>query len=155
MQKVASLISLQNVNIPSTAHGWTGNRILSGRHPSCPKIGTGFDQVLPHTRYGGFNFSPKRFAFGAPEVCENNGYAMQNAKFFLAAPEKIPVVPGDILLSASHPINFLPYQYEGYTPEQRQAFRDAQLRMVFFRLDPEFASQAELRKMGIPSCLTK
>ena len=105
-------------------------------------------------QYPDFNLSPKRFAFGAPEVCENNGYAMQNAKFFLAAPETVQVVPGEILLSASHPINFLPYQDEGYTPEQKQAFRAAQLRMVFYKLDPEFDDKEKLKKMGIPSCLT-
>lgn len=105
-------------------------------------------------QYPDFNFSPKRFAFGAPEVCENNGYAMQNAKFFLAAPESTSIVPGETLLFASHPINFLPYQDEGYTPEQKQAFREAQLRMVFYKLDPEFADSENLKKIGIPSCLT-
>jgi len=105
-------------------------------------------------RYPDFNFSPKRFAFGAPEICENNGYAIQNAKFFLAAPEKPQPIAGDILLTASHPINFLPYQDEGYTPEQKQAFRDAQLRMVFYKLDPEFDDKENLKKIGIPSCVT-
>lgn len=106
-------------------------------------------------RYNDFDFSPKRFAFGAPEVCEDHGYAMQNAKFFLVAPETTLVIPGEILLSASHPINFLPYQYEGYTPEQQQAFRNAQLRMVFYKLDPELVERDDLKKMGIQSCLTK
>jgi len=106
-------------------------------------------------RYPDFNFSPKRFSFGAPEICEHNGYAIQNAKFFLAVPESLPAVSGDVLLSASHPINFLPYQYEGYTPEQRQSFQDAQLRLVFYKLDPEFAQQEDLKKIGILSCLTR
>ena len=105
-------------------------------------------------QYPDFNFSPKRFAFGAPEVCENNGYAMQNAKFFLAAPETTQVIPGEILLSAPHPINFLPYQDEGYTPEQKQTFRKAQLRMVFYKLDPDYGDRENLKKMGVPSCLT-
>jgi hypothetical protein len=106
-------------------------------------------------QYADFSFSPKRFSFGAPEVCENNGYAMQNAKYFLAAPEVVQAVPGEILLSASHPVNFLPYQYEGYTPEQQQAFRKAQLKMVFYRLDPEFASREDLKRISVMSCLTK
>jgi hypothetical protein len=106
-------------------------------------------------QYADFSFSPKRFSFGAPEVCENNGYAIQNAKYFLEAPEIVPAVPGEILLAASHPVNFLPYQYEGYTPEQQQAFRQAQLKMVFYRLDHEFASREDLKKIGIMSCLTK
>src|SRR4030095_14160936 len=107
------------------------------------------------SQYADFDFSPKRFSFGAPEICENNGYAMQNAKYFLVAPETAQAIPGEILFSASHPVNFLPYQYEGYTPEQRQAFRDAQLKMVFYKLDPEFAAKEDLKKIGIMSCLTK
>jgi hypothetical protein len=106
-------------------------------------------------QYPDFTFSPKRFLFGAPEICEHNGYAMQNAKYFLAAPETALPVPGQTLLAASHPVNFLPYQYEGYTPEQRQAFRKVQLRMVFYKLDPEFAAREDLQKIGILSCLTK
>ena len=105
--------------------------------------------------YPDFNFSPKRFSFGAPEICENDGYAIQNAKFFLSAPELVPAVSGDVLLAAPHPINFLPYQYEGYTPKQRQAFRQAGLRMVFYKLDPEFAETQDLKKLGILNCLTR
>jgi hypothetical protein len=106
-------------------------------------------------QYPDFSFSPKRFAFGAPEVCEDNGYVMQNAKYLLATPETSAILPGHILLSASHPVNFLPYQYEGYTPEQRQAFRESQLRMVFYELDPKFAETEDFKKVGILSCLTK
>lgn len=106
-------------------------------------------------RYPDFNFSPKRFLFGAPEICENNGYAMQNAKYFLTAPKPPQTIPGEVLLAASHPINFLPYQYEGYTPETRQAFRSAQLEMTFYRLDLEFIEQTKLRQSGILSCMTK
>jgi hypothetical protein len=107
------------------------------------------------SQYADFTFSPKRFAFGAPEICEDHGYAMQNAKYFLDAPETTQVIPGDILLSASHPVNFLPYQYEGYTPDQQQAFRKIQLKMVFYKLAPEFAEKEDLKKIGILSCLTK
>jgi len=103
-------------------------------------------------QYKDFVFSPKRFAFGAPPICENHGYGMQNAKYFLVAPETTHPIPGIILMSVLHPVNFLPYQYEGYTPDQRQAFRNAQLYMVFFRIKPNFASESELREMGIQNC---
>jgi len=106
-------------------------------------------------QYPDFTFSPKRFLFGAPEICEDNGYAMQNAKYFLAVPETALTVPGQTLLVAPHPVNFLPYQYEGYTPEQRQAFRNAQVRMVFYELDPVLAERKDLHKIGILSCQTK
>jgi hypothetical protein len=103
-------------------------------------------------QYNDFDFSPKRFAFGAPAICENSGYAIQNAKYFLTVPESTPSIPGTVLMSALHPINFLPYQYEGYTPEERQAFRSARLVMVFLRIEPDLASEAKLKEMGIKNC---
>ena len=103
-------------------------------------------------QYRAFSFSEKRFAFGAPAICENNGYAMQNAKYFLDAPEVSQPIPGIILLSTLHPVNFLPYQYEGYTPEQRQAFRNTQLSMVFYELRPGLESEAELKRMDVKNC---
>lgn len=108
--------------------------------------------VDAQARFSDFNFSPKRFAFGAPSICENKGYAMQNAKYFLTVPEATQPIPGTILMSALHPVNFLPYQYEGYTPEQRRAFRNAWLFMVFFKIKPDFATESELREMGIKNC---
>ena len=103
-------------------------------------------------QYRTFSYSEKRFAFGAPTICENNGYAMQNAKYFLDAPEVSQPIPGVILLSTLHPVNFLPYQYEGYTTEQRQAFRDTQLSMAFYELRPGLEAEAELKRMDVKNC---
>lgn len=87
------------------------------------------------TRYQDFTFSQKRLLFGAPSLCQNNGYAMENAKYFLSATETNPQVNGTVLLSQPHPINFLPYQYEGYPPDIRQQFRQRQLHMALYKLD--------------------
>lgn len=88
-------------------------------------------------QYEDFTFSQKRLIFGAPSLCQNNGYAIENAKYFLTATEKIPEINGTVLLSQSHPVNFLPYQYEGYTPEQRQQFRQQNLQMTLYKLDDD------------------
>lgn len=100
-------------------------------------------------QYADFTFSPKRLLFGAPSVCQNNGYAMENAKYFLDTTEIPPDIQGVPLLSQPHPINFLPYQYEGYPPEIRQQFRDANLQMAFYKLD----DSADLR--NIKNCFIK
>ncbi len=100
-------------------------------------------------KYQDFTFSPKRLLFGAPAVCENNGYAMENAKYFLTATEIPPDIQGIVLLSQPHPINFLPYQYEGYPPDVRQQFRDANLQMAFYKLD----DNADLK--NIKNCFIK
>lgn len=85
--------------------------------------------------YPDFSFSEKRLAFGAPALCKNNSYIMENAKYLLIAPEMHSEIPGVLLLSESHPVNFLPYQYEGYTPEQREKFRQRNTRMNFYKMD--------------------
>jgi len=65
---------------------------------------------------------------------------IENTKYFLSAPRTTQTVKGKILSEVPHPVNFLPYQYEGYTPEQRQEFREQQLRMRFYQVDDEFMS---------------
>jgi hypothetical protein len=66
---------------------------------------------------------------------------IENTKYFLSAPKTAQtLVQGEILREVSHPVNFLPYQYEGYTPEQRQEFRARQLRMRFYKVDKGFIS---------------
>jgi hypothetical protein len=86
------------------------------------------------TQFRGFTFSTKRLAYGAPVLCHNNGYVIENAKYFLSAPEAGQAIQGELLRQVSHPVNFLPYQYEGYTPEQRQGFREQQLKMKFYKV---------------------
>jgi hypothetical protein len=65
---------------------------------------------------------------------------------FLSAPGTTQTVKGKILWEVPHPVNFLPYQYEGYTPKQRQEFREGQLKMRFYK-----ASETDLR-MDIKNC---
>ena len=45
-------------------------------------------------------------------------------------PAPLPSPPGcEVLLARPHPLQFLPYQYEGYGPSERAALRAADLRM--------------------------
>ena len=88
-----------------------------------------------------FHFSEKRLTFGAPTLCQNNGFIIENVKRFEVPPEPNPVIQGKLLLSAPHPDNFLPYQYEGYTPEQRQTLRQLQPEMRFYKAGDEFMSE--------------
>jgi hypothetical protein len=101
-----------------------------------------------------FKFSSKRLAFGAPVICQSNGYIMENAKYYVTPPENIPQVPGQLLLSAPHPENFLPYQYDGDTPAIRQTFQHIKLKMNFYKVDKEFMSQTNPAWMAIKNCVT-
>lgn len=103
-------------------------------------------------QFHGFEFSSKRLAYGAPTVCQNNGYVIENTKYFLSAPTTTQSVEGEILRDISHPVNFLPYQYEGYTPEQRQEFREQRIRMRFYQVDDEFISDPG---MEIKNCAVR
>jgi len=53
-----------------------------------------------------------------------------NTRHLYPRPEPVTLPPHHVTLAeARHPLEFLPYQYEGYTPEDRAAFRAADIRM--------------------------
>ncbi|HEX9389562.1 MAG TPA: hypothetical protein VF918_24775 [Anaerolineales bacterium] len=104
-------------------------------------------------KFPGFEFSSKRLAFGAPVLCQNHGYIMESAKYYVTPPEKIPRVQGQLLLSAQHPSNFLPYQYDGDPPAMRQLFRIQKLKMNFYKVDEQFMSETNPACMTIKNCV--
>ncbi len=99
--------------------------------------------------YPDFQISPKMMGFFAPLVCHNNGFLAVNFHYIYDWSQPMPPVQGEILLKASHPVNFLPYQYEGYPPEQRQELRRRNFEMIFSRLDASSLSNAT---QGIENC---
>jgi len=104
-------------------------------------------------RFPKFEFSSKRLAFGAPVICQNNGYVMESAKYYVTPPANIPQVEGQLLMSAPHPENFLPYQYDGDSPPVRQFFRIQKLRMNFYKVDEQFMSETNPAWMAIKNCV--
>ncbi len=104
-------------------------------------------------QFSDFEFSSKRLAFGAPVVCQHNGYVIENAKFYIAPPDRVPQVEGQLLLSAQHPVNYLPYLYEGDPPDFRQAYRRLKLKMNLYKADPEFMSEANPEWTAIEDCV--
>ena len=104
-------------------------------------------------QFSDFEFSSKRLAFGAPVVCQHNGYVIENAKFYIAPPERVPQVEGQLLLSAQHPVNYLPYLYEGDPTDFRQAYRRLKLKMNLYKADPEFMSEANPEWTAIEDCV--
>jgi hypothetical protein len=109
--------------------------------------------ALAQIKYPEFEFSSKRLAFGAPVICLNHEYIMQNAKYYVDPPQEIPQVQGELLLSASHPVNFLPHQYDGFTPAARRIFRAQNLRMNFYRVDEEVPSRDDPLGSKIKNCM--
>jgi hypothetical protein len=105
--------------------------------------------------YPDFQFSEKRLTFGAPTLCQNNGYIAEFVKHFEAPPEPNPPIVSQVILSAPHPDNFLPYQYEGYTPAQRQAMRDMRIEMRLYRVDESFMNNANPLWQSVKSCVVK
>ena len=54
-------------------------------------------------------------------------------------PVPLPALPaGATLLARPHPLQFLPYQYEGYTPAERAALRSTDIRMRLVLAAPGF-----------------
>ena len=147
------------------------NRLVSGRQISIAVFTIIFIQAIwnytysynlsyprefvaeAQARFPTFEFSSKRLAFGAPVICQNNGYIMESAKYYVTPPESIPQVQGQLVLSAPHPENFLPYQYDGDPPAIRQVFRIQKLRMNFYKVDEQFMSETNPAWMAIKSCV--
>jgi hypothetical protein len=67
-------------------------------------------------------------------------YAFVNAAPIYPQPVPVHLPPNDVVMVAPHPLQYLPYQYEGYTPTQRNQLRaaDIRMRLVVFR-DPHEA----------------
>jgi hypothetical protein len=107
------------------------------------------------TKFPSFEFSSKRLAFGAPVLCQNHGYVMESAKYYVTPPERIPQVQGQLLLSALHPSNFLPYQFDGDPPAIRQMFRTQKLRMNFYKVDEQFMSATNPTWTTIKNCVVR
>jgi hypothetical protein len=105
------------------------------------------------TRFPDFNFSEKRLAFGAPTLCQNNGYIAEYVKHFAVPPEANPPVQGQILLAAPHPDNFSPYQYEGYTRAERQIFHVLKPDMRLYKADPAFMSDSNPAWTTMKNCV--
>ena len=60
-----------------------------------------------------------------------------NAKHFYPGPEAVTLPPHyTVLRRAAHPLQFLPYQYEGYPPSQRAALRSADIEMKLLLVMP-------------------
>jgi hypothetical protein len=57
------------------------------------------------------------------------------AEHIYPTPAPVPAT-GPVLLARPHPLQFLPYQYEGYTPEERAALRNTDIRMRLVLLAP-------------------
>lgn len=106
-------------------------------------------------RFPDFEFSLKRLAFGAPVICHNNGYVIQNAKFYVVPPERVPEVTGQLLMSALHPAKSLPYQYEGDPPDIRQVYSKLDLRMNLYKADEQFMSETNPDWTAIKDCVVR
>jgi hypothetical protein len=60
-----------------------------------------------------------------------------NTKHLFPGPEPVTLPPHYVTLAAArHPLEFLPYQYEGYTPERRAVLRSADTRMQLIGVLP-------------------
>ena len=75
----------------------------------------------------------RRMAAEASAAAGPGDYEVLFAEFIYPLPPAIPVPPGRIILARPHPLEFLPFQYEGWTPEERSAVRASDIRMRLLR----------------------
>jgi hypothetical protein len=76
-----------------------------------------------------------REAFGP--LAKDRNALWVNAERFYPAPPVVQLPPRyRVLAEARHPLEFLPYQYEGADPGQRAMLRSSDLRMRLLRAEP-------------------
>lgn len=88
-------------------------------------------------RYPGFEMSTDMTNTGAPPICKYGNFIVVNVKFIYPSPISTPANQLVTLLSAPHPINFLPYQYEGYTSKERSAIREEEVKMEVLQINSD------------------
>jgi hypothetical protein len=82
-------------------------------------------------------FPPEFRALAAKVAARSPGQKMLlYAEHIYPTPRPAPLGAGAVLIARRHPLEYLPYQYEGYTPEERAALRAADIRMRLVRLLP-------------------
>lgn len=62
-------------------------------------------------------------------------HLVQAVHIYPEAVEEVVTAPHEIVLSAFHPLQYRPYQYEGYGPEQRRTLREVDITMRAVRFD--------------------
>jgi hypothetical protein len=90
---------------------------------------------MAQEQYPAFKMSIKRTYTGAPPVCKYKNFVITNTKFFYPLPEPVPRFEGEQLISVPHPMNYVPYQYEGNSPENRRVFREQKIKMELYQVD--------------------
>jgi hypothetical protein len=90
---------------------------------------TGYNFFTPMTQE-----FPDEFTKKASLLMDQSGhFRLLNAEHIYPACRQYGLPPYETLLRSAHPLQFLPYQYEGYTPEQRKALRATDISMKLIR----------------------
>lgn len=79
-----------------------------------------------------FPTKPRGSFSGASVTAETEEYQVLFAHYIYPVPQPVTEY-GEIILQRSHPQQFLPYQYEGYTPDQRNQLRSIDISMKLVR----------------------
>jgi len=71
-----------------------------------------------------------RLAAGVPKPARTDEYELLFVYYIYPEPLPVPVMEGArTIIQERHPLQFLPYQYEGFTPDQRAKLRTTDIRM--------------------------
>jgi hypothetical protein len=87
-------------------------------------------------------------SFGADQVDVSGDYRLIYAKHLWPEPAPLKLPPYDELLAAAHPLQYPPYQYEGFGPAQRAHLRATDIRMRLVRLRGDVPREVAQREKG-------
>ena len=67
----------------------------------------------------------------------NARYVLLNAQYLFPARERKPTPEGNVVYRTRHPLEFLPYQYEGYVAAERALLRETDIAIRLVDTKPE------------------
>lgn len=74
------------------------------------------------------------FFASSPVTVTAPDYLLLNAHYLFPVRGALSIPEGEIVFSAEHPLAHRPYQFDGFTPRQRELLRTADIRMKLIRL---------------------
>ena len=102
-------------------------------------------------QYPDIEISSKMRRFYSPLYCRHNDFLLLNYHYIYNWTKPLPGFQGKVLMRVSHPINYLPYQYEEFTPVERQEIREKNFEFTFYKLDHNYlaAHKKEIKRCNL------
>ncbi len=86
------------------------------------------------TQYPEIRIKPYQISYEAPDIISIDKYQVTFIKYIFPAPNNHPEIQGQVLIQAEHPQKYLPFLFEGISPENRVRFLTTDISMKLIKV---------------------